>query len=53
MRYNPMSTEEVRVKFGKLARPMMGRRQVEAVIEMVDRIEDVDDVSALMALMSV
>ena len=51
--HNPMSDEEVRAKFRKLAKPLMSEKQVEKIIGTVDSIEQVDDVCQLMALLSV
>ena len=50
---NPMSDEEVKTKFRKLARPLMSEARVKAVIDCVDRIDRVADTGELMKLLAV
>ena len=49
--HNPMSDEEVKAKFRKLARPLMREDRVKAIIECVDGIENVADTGQLMKLL--
>jgi 2-methylcitrate dehydratase PrpD len=47
---NPMDLHEIESKFMNLARPVIGRKQADAVIETVHGIEDLDDVAELVRL---
>ena len=51
--HNPMSDEEVKAKFRKLARPLMKEDRIKAIIDCVDRIENVADTGQLMKLLVV
>ena len=51
--HNPMSDEEVKAKFRKLARPLMAEDRVKAIIDCVDGIENVADTGQLMQLLVV
>jgi 2-methylcitrate dehydratase len=50
---NPMSEEEVQLKFRKLARPLMREKRIQKIIDTVGRIEQVEDVCQLTGLLSV
>lgn len=51
--HNPMSDEEVKTKFRRLAEPLMKEERVKAIIDCVDKIENVADTGQLMALLVV
>jgi 2-methylcitrate dehydratase len=51
--HNPMSNEEVKAKFRKLAQPLMKENRVKAIIDCVDGIENVADTGQLMKLLVV
>ncbi|MFC1860116.1 MmgE/PrpD family protein [Chloroflexota bacterium] len=50
---NPMSDKEVQAKFRKLAEPLMGKKQVQSIIDTVNSLENLEDVGYLMELMVV
>jgi 2-methylcitrate dehydratase PrpD len=48
--FNPVTRDELRTKFNKLARVVLTTSRIEEVIEKVDRLEKLDDVSKLVPL---
>jgi len=51
--HNPMTNEEVQAKFEKLASKLMGKQQIQQIVETVNSLEMVDDISTLMELLIV
>jgi 2-methylcitrate dehydratase len=50
---NPMTDEEVQAKFRKLANRLMGKCQIDRIIEVVNRIEKIDDIGEITKLLVV
>lgn len=48
---NPMSEEEVKQKFERLASPVLSGDEIERIVELIDSLEGVDDTKKLCALL--